>query len=59
MTLHRRLAKLEAQQPQQPQQPVGQVVIYDPATGQPISEYNPQAQAHVWLPDNQREGTKQ
>ncbi len=55
MTLQRRLAKLEAQQAQQPAVTVGQVVIYDPATGRPITEYNPRAAAHVWLPDNHRE----
>ncbi len=50
-----RLAKLEAAvNPPQDTHCVSQIVIYNPATGEPLAPIDERAIRFVWIPDNGR-----
>jgi hypothetical protein len=51
-TLDSRLRKLE--QTGRTERTTGMVVIFDPATGQPLTPVDASAIVQVWLPDNGR-----
>jgi hypothetical protein len=52
MNINQRLQKLE--RTEQAAAPVGIVVIFDPATGQPLAPVDLRATVQLWLPDNGR-----
>jgi len=54
MTIKRRLDKLERTEQVQTAALMGTVVIFDPATGQPLTPVDASATVQVWLPDKGR-----